>query len=159
MDIFIYNCALFSYYLTDFLRHSALNWTSQGSSFFKTKTVCVKKFFLNISCKEELKWKSYSSQMSNNIFNNFWFFPWNPYFKTDGTNLFFLFSIKETKQYSMKILWNDSIKYLIEVMLDIWLMIWDKTVQSRKSFMLCISSIQEAKGYFLYSCHALHSRW
>ena len=52
--------------------------------------------------------------MSNNIFNNFCFFPWNPYFKTDGTNLFFLFSIKETKQHSMKILWNDSIKYVFD---------------------------------------------
>ena len=147
MDILIYNCALFSYYLTDFLRHSALNWTSQGSSFFKSKTVCVKKFFLNISCKEELKWKSYGSQMSKNIFNNFCFFPWNPYFKTDGTSFFILFAVKETKQNSMKILWNDSIKNLIGVMLEIgW---WFETRLSKaEKVSSYVSLVTRGQGLF-----------
>jgi hypothetical protein len=46
------------------------------------------------------------------------FSPWKPYLKTDKDSHHILFFIMDPKHCSMKILWKDSIKKMMELMLD-----------------------------------------
>ena len=83
--------------------------------------------------------------LSNITLCNFWrndsikslFFPWNLYLKKDGKSLLILFFVKDPKQHSMKIIWNDSMKNIGETdvrnsdfVISLWVSTW--IVDARK---------------------------